>query len=472
MAAPATPILDPALGNQVCIQCTDHAPRLDRIAASLRVLSRWAERASLAFLFLTVIALLMRPADLVPALAGFPLYQGCIALALLTSAPRFLSAPRSLRAGALLPLTALFVPAIVLSHLWNMDTWNAQIGGIEAAKAFALFFLTLAIVDTPADLRRLVLAIAVSVLVMTLLALLSYHGLVEVSALTLVVQNAAGEGDGSNIRRLCGTGIFNDPNDYALVLVLCLSVCTFALGERSLGRWRAIAVIAFGVFAYALVLTHSRGGMVSALAAAGSYVFARFGWRNAAPLILLLGLGMLAPVWGRQAHLNLADPEDTFQARLELWSASFDLFRASPIFGIGQGKLVDEIGQVTHNSFLHAFSELGLIGGTLFVGIFYLAVKGVAAARSTDTALSRLRPCILAMTVGYAAGMLALSRCYTAPVQLILGIATAYQVLASRTGPMIIQRLNTRCLMTIASISLAFLGATYLFIRLMIHRSA
>jgi O-antigen ligase len=291
--------------------------------------------------------------------------------------------------------------------------------------------------------------------------------LLDIAALSSVVQKDLSAEDGSNIRRLCGTGIFNDPNDYALMLVLCMCVCVYGAGRARWWGWRGLAWGAFVFLGYALVLTHSRGGVLSVMAAAGTFVAARVGWRNAVPLAAPLGAVILAAFWGRQTELNLSDPNDTFQGRMDLWSASMDVFRAHPILGIGQGKLVDEIGQVTHNSFLHAFAEMGLVGGTVFIGAFYLAFRGLWAARPVDGELSRLRPCVLAILVGYSVGMLALSRCYTAPVQLVLGLAGAYLVMASEPGRPLIPRLDLRCLVRVWSVGVVFLGATYVFIRVM-----
>ena len=37
-------------------------------------------------------------------------------------------------------------------------------------------------------------------------------------------------------------------------------------------------------------------------------------------------------------------------------------------------KFVEEIHYVAHNSFFHCFAELGVVGGTFFAGMFYLAI--------------------------------------------------------------------------------------------------
>ena len=161
-----------------------------------------------------------------------------------------------------------------------------------------------------------------------------------------------------------------------------------------------------------------------------------------------------------------------------LWGESLDLFRSSPLMGIGQGNVADMTGHVTHNSFLHAFTELGVIGGMAFVGAFYLVVRGLWRARPEaggggGRELARLRPYVLAIVVGYAAGLLSLSRCYTVPTQLVLGLGAAYLGVAARadllgTASKILARLDWRCLRQVAGVSALFLVGIYVFVRVML----
>lgn len=446
----------------------DVAPeaRLRRAELAAR-LTRWADRAGLVLLIMAVGALLFRPSDLVPALEGASIYELCMVLCIGAALPRLgaVLRPAAIRGDAITACALVFVACIVVSHLARADTWSARIDGVEAAKSCILFLLILALVNTWEKLRLLLLVTAASVLGVTVLALLSYHGVIYLPALGSVEQPGA-EG-GPPLLRLCATGIFNDPNDYSLMLVLCLCVCVYVLGWRRLGPRRWLAAAPFGVFAYALVLTHSRGGLMSGAAGALGFLAARYGWRNAIPLVGVLSLVMLAPFWGRQTTWNVSDPEDTFQARLELWSDSFEAFRGSPLLGVGKGRLVEDIGQVTHNSYLQAFSELGIVGGTVFVGLFFLAVRGLWRARAGQGEAARLRPCLMAISFGYAAGLLTLTRCYTVSTQLVVALGATYL----RLSPgMVLPRLDGRCLRALALAAAAFLGLTYVFLRVMLLR--
>lgn len=441
-------------------------------AAMAARIEKVADWAGLALLMLASGTLLLRPADLFPALAEEPIYAVLIAACLAVSLPRLWTIVQGgwLRRNGVMALLLLLVPAVMLSHLSHANTYDARLGGAEMAKACIYFVLVVAHVDSARKLAVTFLVVIATVFAVTVLAVLQHHGLVNLPAMASVAAHSA-DADGPGVlMRLCGVGVFNDPNDFALVLVTAGVLCVYGLNEPRAGAGRYLLLFPLALFGYALLLTHSRGGLLSAAGALLAFLPARFGWRNALPLACVLLPVLLALFWGRQTSINLGDPDDTFQARLALWSESLDAFRSAPIFGIGQGRLTDVIGQVTHNSYLHAFAEMGLVGGTAFVGAFYLAIRGLWRAAPADPEVARARPYMLALTVGFAAGLLSLSRCYTVPTQLNLALATSYLVLASRSGPVIVPRLDWWCVRRIACVGVGLLAATYVFVRVMIQR--
>jgi hypothetical protein len=437
--------------------------------APWRRAAHWADRAALALLTLVVATLLCRPADLIPALEGAPIYEGLVVACLAVSMPRLWAqfSPRALRENAVTALVLLLVPAVVLSHLAHGDTYDARLGGAEMAKAAALFLLVVTQATSLPRLRAVLGAIVAGVAGVAALAVLQYHGAFDFPALSAVEQRGLDTDGPAVVVRVCGIGLFNDPNDFCLVLVIASIVCTYWLGQGRCTRWRWALLVPFALFAYTFFLTHSRGGFMAALAGALAFLVARFGWRNALPLLAVLAPVVLAPLWGRQTSVNLDDPEDTFQTRMDLWRGSLDAFRSSPVLGIGQGKLTDLLGLVAHNSYLHAFAELGFVGGVAFAGAFFLVIRGLWRAAPADPAIATLRPYVLAIVVSYGAGLLSLSRCYTVPTQLVLGLGGAYLNIASRAGAHAVPTLDARCVRTVAIVGLVLLAATYLFVRVM-----
>jgi hypothetical protein len=267
---------------------------------------------------------------------------------------------------------------------------------------------------------------------------------------------------------MVSVGIFNDPNDFCLVLVTATAIAFYkwSASQRRIGRfgWLLLA----GLFIYALRLTESRGGFLAFLAVPAVFVYLRAGWK----VMIWLGptLLLLVPFLGsRQSDLSLSSG-GTGQERIQLWRDAVVLFREAPVFGIGKDEFGEQVSQVVHNSFLHCFAELGFFGGSCFLGIFYFSLDGLRRLHSSralfaNPELQRLLPCLLAIVAGYAVGLLSLSRPYVTVTYLIPGLAAAYFNLACLSMPARSARL-TQLTILLSAVALSFVVAVYVFVRL------
>src|SRR5262249_36397754 len=143
---------------------------------------------------------------------------------------------------------------------------------------------------------------------------------------------------------------------------------------------------------------------------------ARYGWRKSLALGAVLLPGLLLLAAGRTTDLSAASA-GTGQERIQVWSIGLDLLKSSPVFGIGKDQFAERVGDthlVAHNSFIHCFAELGLFGGTLFLGMFYLGLVslhqlGKAPEAEVDPGLRPLQPFLLAVLVAYATCLMSIS---------------------------------------------------------------
>lgn len=425
-------------------------------------------------LFLLVNAtLFIRPAEVIPALAGVPLYYLLILPCIVLTLPAMLN----LLFGRELPEQPITVgvfamlAATLLSHLSHLNFSLASIVLQDFGKVVLYYLLLVCLVNTKARLRLFLAWLVILTVVASGLALIHYHGIVEIPACEPAKDGEVDEmtGEAMVIRRLCSSGIFHDPNDLCLILVTSMAICLYGVTDGRLGLLRALWLAPLVLFGYALTLTYSRGGFVALLASLMILFYARFGWRKAIPLAILAVPAMFLLFGGRQTDLSTSG--DTGQQRIQAWAEGLELFRRAPLFGIGEGRFVDEIGKVAHNSYVHAYTELGFFGGTVFLSIYYLSLRipyrlDVPRLGALDAELGRLRPYLIALAAGYGAGMLTLSRCYIVPTYLYPGLITAYARLAGRELGMPAERLDMRLVRHLSLVSLAFVTVAYIYIRL------
>jgi hypothetical protein len=220
-------------------------------------------------------------------------------------------------------------------------------------------------------------------------------------------------------------------------------------------------------------LTQSRGGLLALMTALVVLLWVRTrGWRAPA-LAVACGLPVLLVLLaGRQTEFALTSTDDTGQMRIQLWAQGLNLFRQSPLFGIGTGRYAEELGHVAHNSFVHGFVETGFLGGCFFLGMFVFSLwplERLAPEREAvaDLDLERLLPYLCGAVAGYAVGLLSLSRNYIVPTYLVVGLAHVYlREVSGFTSPLG-QRLSAALMAKLIAGGLLTLAIFYIFVRLL-----
>jgi hypothetical protein len=428
------------------------------------------------FLFLLVNAtLFLRPAEIFPGMANVELYKLLIIPCLLVAFPAVLE---QLRGDALAarPVTVCVlglwaaVPLSLLAHGWAD---RALLETFEFGKNVAYYLLFVAVVNTPERLRRFLFWILLFAAATVLLAVLRYHNLIELPAQTFMLDRRDNEwGEEQVFMRLCGTGLFQDPNDFSLVLVLGIPLALYRLTDSEGGLGRLVWLGPLALFGYALGRTQSRGGLLAVLLGLAVLFRARYGTRRSLLILAVLLPAVFVVLAGRQT--DVLTGEDTAQLRFQLWSDGLMFFRESPLVGIGVNEFQPRAGQPAHNSFVHAFAELGAVGGVLFLGAFFFAVWALYRLRPEkvlvlDPELRRLQPYVLAVVAGVAGAILSLNHVYSVPTYLGLGLATSYLGLAVAFPPEPVARFDGRLLQRFVVASVGFLMVTYLVTRVLVH---
>jgi O-antigen ligase len=422
--------------------------------------------------------LFLRPGEIIPALEPFGIYQILILVCLLVSAPQVLRrlTRRSLRADPVTLMVVGLLAAVELSHLSHLRVADAWICGIAFVKIVTYYLLLVATVDTPHRLRRFLIWLGVFTFALTVLALLQYHEVIDVPALAAYREQQDSvdpeTGDPVMLARLCGAGIFGNPNDLSRILAIGIVISVYLIADSRAGGLRWVWVAPLLLFGYAEHLTSSRGGFLALLTSIAVLSVNRFGCRKTVLASAVVLPAMLFAFGGRQTELTTSS--GTGQQRIHLWSEGFAMLKESPLFGIGMNEYAEEVQYVAHNSYLHCYTELGLVGGTLFTGAFYLAAVGLyrkcPEVGPVGGELERIRPYLLAIVAGYMVGMLSSTRSYSVPTYMLLGLGAAYAGARSGTAPAGADGLDARRLFRrVAAVSAVVLVALYLFLKLQLR---
>jgi O-antigen ligase len=459
------------------------------------------------FLFILANALLfIRPSELIAELAAVEIYRWFIVACLAVSLPVVVR-QFSVHFPGVPPIVScvvLLLPAVVLSGLFHGNIALILDTVTEFGKVLIYFLLLISLVTDTARLRQFLHWISLFSAAVALVAVMRYHadialptrlpkadaGTKDAIHGTFVVDKVRDDQTGqlSDVQRMCGTGIFNDPNDFALVLVAAIPLCLCWLSDPTKKMMRPFWLLLLLFFGYALMLTHSRGGFFALVAGLLVLFHLHFGGRKTLLLGLIFFPLLFAVFAGRMT--SFSTEEGTGQTRIQLWSDGLALFLHSPLFGIGMENYRHFSSHVAHQSFIHCYSELGLIGGTLFLGAFYFAIKGMydlrrpltatplplgetgrgeGAINDLDPELRRLHPFLMATLIAYTIGICFLSRSYVVPTYMLLGLAVVYLRLRATQVRVALPSWSFFVWPKLAAVSCGFLFGSYAFVRVLVR---
>jgi len=239
---------------------------------------------------------------------------------------------------------------------------------------------------------------------------------------------------GGRSRRLRALGFLNDPNDLAQILIALLPV-TWLGWRRSRPFLGTVTVLLpMGLFLWAIVLTHSRGGFIALAALAAFALNARFGGRLSRPLDLATWAGLLVLL---VAFFRLGLADESAFGRREMWSEGLSMLKGSPVWGAGFDSYGDR-ERVAHNSYVHCFAELGLVGYWLWLAAIVATLKQLDALRAVPDAqqneLPRWASALRLSLLSFLVSALFLSRTYSVTLFLLLGLPAALAGVARMKG--------------------------------------
>jgi O-antigen ligase len=274
------------------------------------------------------------------------------------------------------------------------------------------------------------------------------------------------------VLRLRGAGMFRDPNDFCVLVAIAVPLALSHLLDRTRGGLRVLWLVPLAVLVDAVLLTQSRGGFLAMLVGIAVVMAMRFGRVVGIALMLLVPGMLLALGGGRQTSFSTGS--GTAQERVQVWSDALVRLRGNPVFGVGVHEFLKESRLVVHNTYLHAYAETGLIGGTIFIGACFLTARhfyrrrNLAIVRNPE--MRRLVP-YLAGTCGcFCMGMMSLSLTYLTLTVMIFAIGDVTGRLATTDPEIPEDRADLRLGGQLVGASIAFLIFMNVFVRVAMVR--
>jgi O-antigen ligase len=369
-------------------------------------------------LLLYVTAIYVRPSEILPSLGEVPVVDILAGITTIIGAVALLLRPRRFVVTPTDLCVVGFWAAIITSNLawgWFGGAWY---GLLDFLPVVFCYFLVRVAVQTPQQSRGLVHLFVFLNLILAVSGIIQYHtgaGLGGVEAIT-------------DEHRIRGTGIFNDPNDLGMTLVMAVAfVLVDVCNPGATIRRRLTSLLVLIPLLVAIYYANSRGTVAGL-----GIVFVAFSYRRfrriSGPLIAATALLMIS-LFGPSRTSAMDVSESSAQSRIEAWGQGLRMLKAEPIFGVGYGRFTEFHHKVAHNSFVHASAELGLFGACFLVGCFYAFFRGIGKLTRADSSVSDEPQCAEALglsALGAITCSLFLSRQYVVVPYLLLAMGVTH----------------------------------------------
>lgn len=288
--------------------------------------------------------------------------------------------------GISLLLTGMFKPVAGYSMMQEMLFFKAAID------PYVLLVVLISLLQDEKTVKTLLYMLVGILVVFLLITLLGSFNIISVGR--VYINESVGR----------SRGAFSEWNQYPLYVAsfLPLVIALLMRSRSSVGKmFYSIVLLLSG---YNMLLTGSRGGLVSLIAGLGAYYLLAsrraLGGKIAgvfgvyiALLVLMVALYYLLPqgiadnllskITGKffETHNTATDYSS---GRVGLWETSISAFLSSPIFGTGWRTFIPLFGGNSHNDYLLYLVTMGVLGLYMFVFVFVRMFKAALQHRQRN----------------------------------------------------------------------------------------
>jgi putative inorganic carbon (hco3(-)) transporter len=244
-----------------------------------------------------------------------------------------------------------------------------------------------------------------------------------------------GEGVYSSVKgvwQVKGVGIFDNPNDiaYSLVLVIPFYLSVF-MSSTGLSRLGSLVLLIISL--YAIYLTQSRGGYLAAASCFFFWTIFNTKSRNVRLAVIVVAFLVLAGTF--LVKSGSYHEEESSLGRVEAWSAGATMLKEHPLIGVGKEQFIEHFPKDSHNSFVRAGAELGLLGLYAFIGILLYSIKSLMKYGVNASGTNMYRLCLLIYLGSYIVASILSTRTYDIVFIIVIALTSAMERLAVADAP-------------------------------------
>ncbi|RJP77250.1 MAG: O-antigen ligase domain-containing protein [Desulfobacteraceae bacterium] len=384
---------------------------------------------ALFLLNLYLLIYFIRPAEWIPALQSpWQLYVGILSLLLIVGT--FIKKPDLFKKDKFGIYIFIFFLICLVSKIatgWFGGTW---IFFQEFLPSIVVYYLTVIACDSLKKCQSLLFFLCM------LACFFSVHAIMQITT---------GSGFGGllpiyrsgDLLQACWYGVFNDPNDLGLALVVIMPYIVY----QAL-RYRILYILFFALILGGIYCTNSRGTLVSLLAGLGMFFI--FKKKSMKGLIIAGFMAVALFLFGpsRVSEINTVDASS--YGRIDAWYAGLKMMQSSPLIGVGPGAFTDHHPITAHNSYVLAAAETGFLGLMFYNGAILIPILLGARVlfQEKENENFELMASILSCAIAGAVSICFISRTYIMVPYMMSGIL--YSVFHSVAPDRLTNEMQTR----------------------------
>lgn len=219
---------------------------------------------------------------------------------------------------------------------------------------------------------------------------------------------------------------FTDPNEFSLYMNMMIPFSYFAMLRERTILLKLFYLFATLLFVAGVVISFSRGGFIALAVVSAILVYFSPYKKQTIPLLAVLALFVffVSPAeWKGEMATSTDTSESTATKRLDLWTASFDVFLDNP-FGVGAKSspphiyqyVDDNMPHESHSIWFTTLAETGIIGITLLIALLIWSLKqlyGIIRSADYDSYVKWFAISCFSSFVGYLVSASLLSVIYS-----------------------------------------------------------